>query len=124
MSRGIFLKAAGAGAAALSSGLLLPSAAQAGKPVPAPPRPIPGGVTPPFLTAPIHSYPPPLLGPAVAHDPSMIFDFNGFVGVAQIDGTGRDGSGNLLYYDVDNRFMKGTYVGVDGKTYHATFGFI
>lgn len=125
MSRGQFIRtAAGAGGGALTSALWMPALTQAAKPVPAAPSPIPGGVTPPFLTAPIHTNPPPQLGPTVAHDPSMIFDFNGFIGVAQIDGTGRDGSGNLLYYDVDNRFMQGTYVGVDGKTYHATFGFI
>jgi hypothetical protein len=94
------------------------------------PLPIPGGVL----------YPTPLGGPDVhAHlpgpvdsatpnrsggDPSTITDFNGFVGVAHLQGTGTDGSGNTLYWDVDLRFMKGVYQGVDGNIHNATFAFI
>jgi hypothetical protein len=32
-------------------------------------------------------------------------------------------AGTLLF-DTDMRFMQGEYVGVDGKNYHATFGFV
>lgn len=60
----------------------------------------------------------------MAHDPSQITDFNGFLGVANVDGTGTDGTGNTLLFDVDMRFMKGAYVAMDGNTYHATFSFI
>ncbi len=124
MSRGQLIRtAAGAGGAALTSGLWMPALAHAAMPVPAAPNPIPGGITPPFLTAPIHFYLPELVGPTVAHDPSTIFDFNGFIGVAHVQGSGTDNSGTTLSYDVDTRFMKGTYIGVDGKTHHATFGF-
>ena len=59
-------------------------------------------------------------------DPSTIGDFNGFVGVADVQGTGTatgPGAGTLLF-DTDMRFMQGEYVGVDGKQYHATFGFV
>lgn len=29
-----------------------------------------------------------------------------------------------LLFDVDNRFMKGVYIGVDGNKHTGTFGFI
>jgi hypothetical protein len=57
-------------------------------------------------------------------DPSAITDFNGFVGVAHVEGTGIDGSGNTLFWDADLRFMKGVYQGVDGRIHNATFAFV
>jgi hypothetical protein len=61
-------------------------------------------------------------------DPSVIADFNGFVGVADVQGTGTatnpDGSKETLLYDTDMRFMTGTYVGKDGHVYKGTFGFV
>jgi hypothetical protein len=61
-------------------------------------------------------------------DPSSITDFNGFVGVADVQGTGTatnpDGSTETLLYDTDMRFMTGTYVGKDGHVYKGTFGFV
>jgi hypothetical protein len=61
-------------------------------------------------------------------DPSSITDFNGFVGVADVQGTGTahnaDGSTETLLYDTDMRFMTGTYVGKDGQNYKGTFGFV
>jgi hypothetical protein len=61
-------------------------------------------------------------------DASSITDFNGFVGVADVQGTGTatnpDGSTETLLYDTDMRFMSGTYIGKDGKTYKGTFGFV
>jgi hypothetical protein len=61
-------------------------------------------------------------------DPSSIADFNGFVGVADVQGTGTatnpDGSTETLLYDTDMRFMSGTYVGKDGHTYRGSFGFV
>ena len=61
-------------------------------------------------------------------DPSSITDFNGFVGVADVQGTGTahnaDGSTETLLYDTDMRFMTGTYVGKDGQNYRGTFGFV
>src|SRR5262245_23398223 len=54
-------------------------------------------------------------GPGI--DPSSIGDFNGFVGVAQVQGAGTgtnpDGSTESLLFDTDMRFMKGVYIGQD-----------
>src|ERR1700694_3172126 len=65
-------------------------------------------------------------GPGV--DASSIWDFNGQVGVAQVQGTGHaqnpDGSEETLLFDTDVRFMSGTYVAVDGHVHRGTFGFI
>jgi hypothetical protein len=62
-------------------------------------------------------------------DESSIYDFHGTVGVANIEGPGAGvHSGAPLpanaEFGSDNRFMKGVYVGTDGKKHHGTFGFI
>jgi hypothetical protein len=61
-------------------------------------------------------------------DPASITDFNGFVGVADVQGTGKatnpDGSTETLLFDTDMRFMSGTYVGQDGFTYKGSFAFV
>ena len=61
-------------------------------------------------------------------DPSSITDFNGFVGVADVQGTGTatnpDGSTETLLFDTDMRFMRGAYVAQDGAVHNATFGFV
>jgi hypothetical protein len=61
-------------------------------------------------------------------DPSSITDFNGFVGVADVQGTGTarypDGSHEVLLYDTDMRFMKGTYVAKDGHVHNGAFAFV
>jgi hypothetical protein len=111
---------AGAGGAVatatlLSAGLLAPELAQARSHTPVAPKPIP------LTLGPFHVQ---LLGPG--QEPSSITDFNGFVGVADVQGTGTGkgpGAGTLLF-DTDMRFMSGEYVGVDGKHHHATFGFV
>jgi hypothetical protein len=61
-------------------------------------------------------------GPGV--DPSSITDFNGFVGVADVQGTGTTNTGETLLFDTDMRFMSGVYVGVDGAVHKGAFGFI
>jgi hypothetical protein len=82
------------------------------------PRPIPGGIQP--------------FGPGteVFHvffpgegEPNTITDFNGFVGVAHITGTGA-GANAGLSFDVDNRFITGEYISLDGRHSNATFGFL
>ncbi|OLC19504.1 MAG: hypothetical protein AUH27_05765 [Chloroflexi bacterium 13_1_40CM_66_19] len=60
---------------------------------------------------------------------SSIFDFKGVVGVADISGPGagvHDGAALPAdaQFGSDNRFMKGVYVGTDGKHHHGTFAFI
>jgi hypothetical protein len=61
-------------------------------------------------------------------DPSSINDFNGFVGVADVQGTGiatnPDGSTETLLFDTDMRFMNGVYVGADGAVHKGAFGFV
>lgn len=111
LSRRQVIKTAAAGTAVvLGSGLLTPELVGARQSFAAP-RPIPETL---FPGAPFH-----VLGPD-SEEPSTITDFNGFVGATDIQGTGTDG----LLFDLDMRFMKGTYVGVDGKVYHDTFGFV
>jgi hypothetical protein len=92
------------------------------------PLPIPGG----------HPIPNPFGGPDVHHqfpgpadatgpvggEPSLITDFNGFIGVARVQGTGTDNRGNTLLWDADLRFMDGVYRGVDGDIHHGTFAFV
>ena len=85
---------------------------------PGSPRPIPGGFQP-FGpgTEVFHVF-----GPGTGEG-STITDFNGFVGVAEVQGVGAGERGNLTW-DVDNRFMTGEYVALDGHHFNATFGFL
>jgi hypothetical protein len=63
-----------------------------------------------------------------SNDPSSIYDFNGFVGVADVQGTGTatnpDGTTETLLFDTDMRFMSGVYVGQDGSVHKGAFGFV
>lgn len=93
------------------------------------PKPIPGGVSPFGVF--IHHFPPPPAGTSLAgiSDPSQIFDFNGFVTNTRIRGagTGTDtttGDTMPLTFQADMGFMKGEYIGQDGRYHHGTFGFI
>ena len=94
------------------------------------PIPIPGGLLlpNPFGGPDVHFHLP---GPAdsatpdsVGGDPSTISNFNGFVGVAHVEGTGTDNSANTLFWDADLRFMKGAFRLTDGKIVKGAFGFI
>jgi hypothetical protein len=118
--RGFIGSAAGAGAI-LGAGLVLPGTAFGAKPSNAAPNPIPGGFT--FNGIQFHAF---FFGPG--QEPATINDFNGFVGVADVQGTGTatnpDGSTETLLYDTDMRFMKGVYVGKDGAVHKGTFGFV
>ena len=95
------------------------------------PRPIPGGVTvgPPLISPPgvfIHHVP---FTAAVIpfREPSQITDFKGFVTNCRVSGrgTGIDARGTRtrLAYQVDNGFMDGKFVGLDGRRHEGTFGF-
>jgi hypothetical protein len=122
LSRRRFIgETAGAAGAMLGASALLPRMAMAGNTDNAGPVPIPYGVNiagVPFSLA--------FFGPAII--PGVIGDFNGFVGVADVRGTGnatyRDGSRETLLYDTDMRFMQGVYQGKDGKVHQGTFGFV
>jgi hypothetical protein len=120
MSRRQFIgTSAAASGAALSSPLWAPLLAEANDLVE--PKPIPQTVAP---GAPFH-----IVLPGPQSEPSTITDFRGMVGVADLVGTGwgtdtNTGARTHLFTAIDNRFMKGTYVGVDGKKHQATFGFV
>jgi hypothetical protein len=93
------------------------------------PLPIPAGIPNPTGGPILHLNLPgpadtPPASPHVGHDPSTITDFNGVIGVAHVQGTGTDGDGNTLFWDVDLRFMKGIYKGVDGQAHFGTFTFV
>lgn len=108
-------------AGAAAGAALLPASVLAAKPSNAAPRPtanttVVGGTT-------FHLT---FFGPGI--DPSSIGDFSGFVGVADVQGTGKathpDGSSETLLFDTDMRFMSGAYVGMDGAVHKGAFGFI
>lgn len=85
------------------------------------PRPIPQTI---FPGAPFHVQ---FLGTNA--EPSSITDFRGTIGGVDLLGTGvgtdiATGVKTPLFTAIDNRFMQGEYVGVDGKRHHATFGFV
>jgi len=121
LSRRAFIgSVAGAAGVAVGAGLL-PATVLAGKAANAAPKPTTnvvslGGVDFHFT----------FFGPGI--DPSSITDFNGAVGVADVQGTGTatnpDGSTETLLFDTDMRFMSGVYVGVDGAVHKGTFGFV
>src|SRR5262249_47021140 len=129
MSRRRALRGALGGAAAVGLGLTVPSLGAAAQPVATvAPRPIPGGVSP--LGIFIHHFPPvPTLGPTPINERSQITDFNGFVGITRVLGTGtgvdtQTGARTPMNFQVDNGFMDGVYVGEDGKKHHGTFAFV
>ena len=128
LSRRQFLgTVAGAAGLLLSWSLLSPARAAAC----ADPSPIPGGF--PALGHFYHILAPghPVfgtLGPD-KEDPSTITDFNGHIGLAYVVGMGTHtdkvtGDVSDLPYEVDLRFMKGEYVGKDGKQHHGAFALI
>jgi hypothetical protein len=121
LSRRHFLRAtAGAAGLVLGSSLITPALAAAASD----PRAIPGGLDLLGTGEIFH-----LFLPDAAHpndDPSTITDFNGFVGLAYLAGMGTQtnldtGETRHLPYMVDLRFMKGEYIGVDGKHHHGAF---
>jgi hypothetical protein len=130
--RRTFLRsAAGLAGLGLSSGFCLPKLAQA-----APndenddndknvlPKPIPGGVSP--LGIFIHHFPVTPTATPLQNltDPSQITDFQGLVGLNRIRGAGRGKGFPTLAFQADMGFMKGLFIGVDGKRHHGAFCFI
>jgi hypothetical protein len=121
--RALFGSTAGAtGAAILGANLLQPLAANAANPhTDSSPNPTSNKLALNGLTF-------SLTFPAPGADPSSITDFNGFVGFADVQGTGTatypDKSTETLLFDTDMRFMTGTYVGKDGRNYKGSFGFV
>jgi len=116
VSRGGFIRtAAGVTGVVLGADLLLPSSASAGVSSVLP-RPVPqGGIGGDFRVF--------LFGHGA--EPSTITDFNGYIGVTDVQGMATNTStGERLLVDTDMRFMKGVYVGVDGRPHRGTIGFV
>jgi len=141
ISRRAFFNSAGAGLVAASA---VPKAVQGGelecaaRSICESPDPIPHLFTNPFGS--FHFFfPGPVEGtvtptdPTGAHpdgrDPSLIYNFNGFIGQADLilTGIGTDletGATAVYSFHTDMRFMKGVFVGTDGKTHKGAFAFI
>jgi hypothetical protein len=120
LSRRHFLAATGlAGGAVVTSSTWMPALAKTGT---AAPKPIPYGT---MIGGTLFHF----QSPTPNTDESSIYDFKGTVGVAEISGPGagvHNGAplASNAEFGSDNRFMKGVYVGTDGKRHHGTFGFI
>jgi hypothetical protein len=88
------------------------------------PRPIPGGLALPDFT-PVPSDPfVHVLSPSVGSEMSTITDFNGVIGASETQGTAQGSDGTPYSFDCDMRFMRGVYVGLDGRMHNGSFGFI
>jgi hypothetical protein len=87
------------------------------------PSPIPGGFDENFNIVPsgafIH-----VLPPAIGFEMATITDFRGVIAAAEIQGTAQGTDGTPYTFDTDMRLMQGTYVGMDGRQYQGSFGFI
>jgi hypothetical protein len=91
------------------------------------PKPIPGGGS--AFGIPIHHFPVPPPGTPLADltEPSEITDFRGLIGDTSIRGAGVGISNGVqmpLAFKADMGFMKGEYIGQDGRHHHGTLGFI
>ncbi len=94
------------------------------------PIPIPHATPGPF--GPLHFFfPGPVEGvnANTGHDPSTIYNFNGFIGQAdlKLSGTGTDTTTNVTApytFHTDMRFMLGEFVGTDGEVHRGAFAFI
>ena len=87
------------------------------------PRPIPGGFDATFTPVPSN----PLfhvLPPTIGFEMSTITDFHGVLAASETQGRARGSDGSEYTFDADMRFMRGTYVGQDGRTRDGAFGFI
>jgi hypothetical protein len=83
------------------------------------PGPVEGTATP---TDPTGAHP-------AGRDPSEIFDFRGFIGQADLNLTGSGTDLNShetapYAFHADMRFMKGVFVGTDGRRHRGAFAFI
>ncbi len=98
------------------------------------PRPIPHGIVnhPPAPPGSHFFFPGPvdaMASPDTGHDPSIITDFKGVIGQADLNfsGIGTDlNTGVSATYDfhTDMRFMDGVFVGLDNEEHRGAIGFI
>jgi hypothetical protein len=88
------------------------------------PRPVPGGfdlATSNFVPSNPDFH---FFLPGIGFEMSTITDFNGVVGGSETRGTARGSDGSTYSFDCDMRFMRGVYVGLDGRRHNGSFGFI
>jgi hypothetical protein len=117
--------AAGIGAV-LGAGVWRPRLARAGRSPE--PVPIPGGFQSGGET--FHVFGPGLSGTPLDAEPSTITDFNGFVGLAFIDGevtqtdTTTGVERTLPFMTSDMRFIKGVFRGTDGRMHQGAFALV
>ena len=88
------------------------------------PLPIPGGLQLLGPSGPLFH----VFLPSPGVEPSTITNFNGFVGWAAVGGMGTHTViGQVpehLPFEADVRFMRGEFVGADGRNHHGAFAFI
>jgi hypothetical protein len=77
-----------------------------------------------------HVFPPGLNGVPMDAEPITITDFNGFVGLAYLDGMvtrTNTKTGEVLplsFLTSDMRFMQGDFRGTDGRVHQGTFALV
>ncbi len=114
---GVIKTSVALGGAVLGTDLLRPTRAGAVS-IASQPKPILQGGIPGAPAFRVH-----LFGPG--KEPSTITDFNGYVGVTDVQGMATNAAtGERFLVDTDMRFMDGVYVGVDGRVHRGTFGFV
>lgn len=139
ISRRRFVQSATAAAAGVTGATLVRparAAAWGGEPhrhAVVPPKPIPGGVTPPNHTQ-IHLWPAgdPAVTLPFSHntlkgfdvDPSTITDFRGFSALAYHAGTATGSDGATYNLETHMTVLRGSYIASDGTRRFGTFSFI
>jgi hypothetical protein len=113
----------GALAAGTVAGLSLAGAVPALASSGSQPRPIPGGLDANFTPVPKNPF-VHVLPPAIGFEMATITDFHGVVVAGEVQGNAHGSDGSTYTFDCDMRFMRGRYVGRDGKARNGTFGFI
>ncbi len=87
------------------------------------PRPIPGGFDTSGKPVPkdplVH-----VLIPGIGFEMATISNFTGVVAGSEVRGQAHGSDGSIWDFDTDMRFMKGTYVGLDGRRRKGAFGFV
>jgi hypothetical protein len=132
LSRRGFLEKSGITLSVLAASGILPELAHAAalkthghnRTTTATPVPIPGGLQLLGPSGPLFH----VFLPAPGVEPSTITNFNGFVGWAAVGGMGMHTvageAPQHLHFESDVRFMRGEFVGADGRNHHGAFAFI
>jgi hypothetical protein len=131
LSRRGFLERSGVTLGVLAASGLVPGLARAAlkthghnSTTSATPLPIPGGTQVFGPGTPVFHF----FLPASGAEPSAITNFNGFVGWAAVGGMGTHTvvgqAPEHLHFEADVRFMRGEFVGADGRNHHGAFTFI